>query len=673
MPLHTIPLCSFDYVGDTLSSATFRYDARECLSKNRTKLCYAENKLEIDKNDNKSCYSSNIKINKNSSKDVVINDDNEIGKNIKIRLDKTNKSINKSTEKELSSIEKFIIKENLLELSSNKIEIDMLKGKNLLNMNNIELSKEWKRQLNRDLDYKLDNSNKGVDLDNVSTIKDINIKSNIKLDRVFEQGIDINSNVNVAITRQQILDKTVSTHLDRDKEKRLDVALNNKYVDINITRDIDTKDNILNVNRVAIKEADILTSIYLDRENKKKFLKTINSSLAYKINNFKLDKYSYIDVERDNVRDIIKPIDTKLFYINTLKRISKFNNTLGLNKDTIYRASKYSTVELDKDILNNINKYNVMELDKDKISKIFKSKSNSIESIRSNNIYKEDLLGLNKDEIRIYNEIDIKGLNKSDTNIYIPYELNGLNKLRIDIYNPYATTDLEVIKRWWVLGATSPYDQKIVPYDYNYSNNPLLVNNRIAPYGNLTPQDRHPISFMPYLEENKGIDLSYGVEEINLSIEIMIDMVNIVGMIVQHGASQFANCSGQEAIEFIMEVLLDWLNLDSTIQEMNSKGSREHYLRCYKWIRWEAEKVWFVADKDHTQDRMMGIKYAGMLFANLIDYMKFHHFDIVPLWRNLKYMDIERQFNRIATNGDIITDLDKLKGRRHYFIETQNK
>ncbi len=61
-----------------------------------------------------------------------------------------------------------------------------------------------------------------------------------------------------------------------------------------------------------------------------------------------------------------------------------------------------------------------------------------------------------------------------------------------------------------------------------------------------------------------------------------------------------------------------------------------------------------------------------MLFANLIDYMKYHYFDVVPLWRNLKYMDIERQFNRVATNGDIIKILDKVKGNRHYMIETQN-
>ncbi len=35
-------------------------------------------------------------------------------------------------------------------------------------------------------------------------------------------------------------------------------------------------------------------------------------------------------------------------------------------------------------------------------------------------------------------------------------------------------------------------------------------------------------------------------------------------------------------------------------------------------------------------------------------------------------MDIERNFNRIAQNGDIIKSLNKTKGRRYYYIDTQN-
>ncbi|WP_243143352.1 hypothetical protein [Clostridium estertheticum] len=35
-------------------------------------------------------------------------------------------------------------------------------------------------------------------------------------------------------------------------------------------------------------------------------------------------------------------------------------------------------------------------------------------------------------------------------------------------------------------------------------------------------------------------------------------------------------------------------------------------------------------------------------------------------------MDIERTFDRMATNGDLMKATDKLKGKRNYMIETQN-
>ena len=53
--------------------------------------------------------------------------------------------------------------------------------------------------------------------------------------------------------------------------------------------------------------------------------------------------------------------------------------------------------------------------------------------------------------------------------------------------------------------------------------------------------------------------------------------------------------------------------------------------------------------------------------------MRIHHFNIVPLWRNLRYMDIERQSNRQAINEDLIKPLDKNKGKRHYLLENKMK
>ncbi|WP_142415398.1 hypothetical protein [Hathewaya massiliensis] len=656
MPLHTIPLCSFTYVGDNLSSATFKCDTREDISKNKTKLFYKKNETEINKIDIKSFYGSTNEIDKYSGKDIIINANNEVYKNIEISLDKTNKLISKSTAKELNFIEKEIIKENLSALNCNDVDINMLKAKNLLDTHCLGLFKDVSlKQFVRDSKIELSNSDYTINVENYNKSKYITIEFSTGLDLDFLKGMSINSSINIDVTRKQELTKTSATYLDKNKEKGLGIIKNNRYLDKYTIRSMNIKNNILNVNRVDIKKADILTSIYLDRENEKGLRQITNSNLVYKINNFRLNKYNYTNIEKDNIKNIVKSIDTKLFYTNTLKRISKINNILELNKDTIIRLSKCDSI--------NLNKHKIIE--------IFKNNSNSLQKYMSfKNIFKGNTLGFNKDELKIDNRIEIKGLNK-EILINKYNELKGLNKFRIDIYLPYTTTDLEVIQRWWVLGAIEPYDKKILPYDYNYLKKALSINRKDREHGWLVEKNKHPISFMPYLEDLQGIDLGYGLEEINLSIEIMIDMVNIVGMIVQHSASQFANASGHESIEFIMEVLLDWLNLDTTVQEMNLKGSREHYLRTYRWIRWEAEKVWFMADKDHTQDKMIGIKYAGMLFANLIDYMKYHHFDIVPLWRNLKYMDIERLFNRTLTNGDLIGSLDKLKSKRHYYIETQ--
>ena len=63
---------------------------------------------------------------------------------------------------------------------------------------------------------------------------------------------------------------------------------------------------------------------------------------------------------------------------------------------------------------------------------------------------------------------------------------------------------------------------------------------------------------------------------------------------------------------------------------------------------------------------------VGTLIANLIGYLKNHEFNLVPLWRNPKAMDIERNFNKVAQNGDLMKVLDKIKGERYYYIETQN-
>lgn len=640
MPLHTIPLCSFSYVGDTLFSTEFAYDTRENINKSKNTLLYEANPQEIEVNHSKLLYKEFGNINKEKER-LLYSEDLEVDKTVQKLLYMKDTEINRETNKALKKNDLEFSENKTYQLKDRDTEINKAKLVNLdanidlgltkpniyqCSRNNLEFIKAKEFVLDKVIKYKeISKENKVIELGRIDT-------SNIDKLSFYNLFIELNQ-MNYSIynkylyaeTDKQIYKEINTIYLDRDKIKNLRMCENPLYnykgIDVPIFLN-----NILSVDNVQGKDIDknvIYKFIYKDYKN----ILTNNSNK---------------NITDITIANISKDKSDRLMYKRIIKNIDLFKIDKLLYKDVLRDISIDKLYKLVyKSDAKNIDLSNTLGLIKSKNIDIVKDNLKFIQNISYRDIYKDNFYGLNQSDIDITKNI-------------------------------YNITDLEVIKRWWVLGATEPTDLKILPIDYDYSKGLLQANRRDRQYGWLTTQDKHPISFMPYLENNMGIDLAYGLNEINLSIEIMIDMVNIVGMIVEHGASQFINASGQEVMEFIMEVLLDWLNLDTTVQEMNVKGSREHYLRAYRWIRWEAEKIWFIADKDHSQDRMMGIKYAGMLFSNLLDYMKNHHFDIVPLWRNIKYMDIERQFSRIATNGDIMKDLNKLKGNRHYSVETQN-
>lgn len=707
MTLHTIPLCTVKYtMGGILATGTFKYHIdRINITKITIKgLCVKDK--EINKLNNKSINNNSIIINKTNTK--IINDNNiRIITQQKKKIVDDNDSINIYKNKEI------LLKENIQ-------LINVLKDKNLEFMFDAEITKEYNNKQfirrNKIGEYQVLN----IEYNTMQFINDnndkcININYSQEMDRKVKEDIDISNNISLQINNISQLINSEMFILNRKPKNGLSEKKENKSIIPQIIRYIDIIQNNITLTFKLIRYIDInniLKSLmYFDDSEKIDIIKE-NKSIKCQINrdvsivknhNFYNKMFKYINmnnnillnkdcknifnehkiftIHKDN-KDIINTNDifklnksNKDIFNNNLKFVNKNKKDIGVNN--LLFLNKFI-----KDIFNNIN---LLYFDKTIIN--IDKNTELILNECCREIYKTKNLLLYNQYINIYKEfyrnIDV---NSIDINKNILLNLKEFYNIYININEQYSLSNqssnilkdnsnviyLEVIKRWWILSATSPTDKKILPYDYNY-NNSLFINDRCQQYGNLIEQSNHPISFMPYLEDDKGIDVNYGLDEIELSIEIMIEMTNIVGMIVQHSASQFANCSGQEAIEFIMEVILKWLNLETTIAEMNLKNSREHYLRTYRWIRWEAEKVWFIADKDHSQDKIMGVKYSGILFSNLIDYIKNHHFDIVPLWRNLKYMDIERQFNnRQVINGDLIKDLDKLKKERHYMIETQN-
>lgn len=678
MPLHKIPLCSFNYVGETLSGTTFKYDISESINKNQAKLFYKKERKEIIKLDNRLAYSSDIKINKDMKSKEVINTDIDIyagarkelnksylgiNKNGYIKLNDVCKDICKYEGKDINVIDNYLCKSRVnylrsiikniekktkIFLSKSNSIVDVIGYKNLVGLRINKLDKNIEMQVEILSYFKILKHNTMFDILNVNSDKGIKICSSTnldkykhkKLDKILNKDFDIYNEFKLLFSEFYCIKRNNLSDLDIDKDR---------FIEVNSLKQITLIDIPYNVIRCNIRNLSLINNYYIYKKTIEQIDKNKNGCLVHKTNNMKLNKYMYLILNRYNNKNILRYLDDRLFYISKSRIMGKMQS-LGLTKDIKRNIFVDLRRKLDREVNIRIVKEYTTHLNR-----------NTIREIYNTSFYKS----LNLFERNIYSRIIAKSLNKPNINIYTPCVEKSLNKSNISIYTPYKTEFLEVTKRWWVLGDTSPYDQKILPHDYNYLKKPLSINRRDREYGWLVDQDKHPISFMPYLENHKGVDLNYGLDEIKLSIEIMLDMVNIIGMIIQHGANQFVNASGQESIEFIMELLIEWLNLDSTVQEMNIKGSREHYLRCYRWVRWEAEKVWFMADKDHSQDKMAGLKYAGMLLASLIDYMKYHHFSLVPIYRNLKNLDIERTL----FNTSVITD--KSKGKRHYYIENK--
>jgi hypothetical protein len=311
-----------------------------------------------------------------------------------------------------------------------------------------------------------------------------------------------------------------------------------------------------------------------------------------------------------------------------------------------------------------------------------------------------------------------KAIQKLDIQkIYLPGpDLFLTSSVIMEMSKGLKRIDLQITKRFWVVSPDLGEDRMIIPPDYDYESLPLLGNPalgylqlQLPNIGDYTEQskyqeaydqvikkallalehplvgvfdktpymyrsilyDAHPnsIKFNPYIAFD---DNFMGWYEMPVAINIIVEMVNLVGLIVNHYASQFCYCSGQEAMWFIMEMLQDWLYMDSTQAELIATGSTEHYYRTYRWIRWEAEKVFFNCDT--VKGRFMGVKYAAELFGNLVQYVNQHHYNPSILWPDLSKMDYWRnQSNKPGSSpaNDFKRIPDKIKPKEHSNLDTQ--
>lgn len=491
---------------------------------------------------------------------------------------------------------------------------------------------------------------------------------------------------------------TPSKYLSNRRLPLIDKILNTKMISV---------ENLCNIYRTnATKICKILNLKSVDKINKAQMLRILNITNIFKNPIVK-------GAKRLAQVNIVKPFKTQM--------LKRFNYVIT-DKVNVMKSTKDITITNIKKKISNILVNDVTITPIWKRATAYSTKDVTITPI----IYKQPIyiqpdvirpIWIRKDAVTLNREVAVPILIKESLSVnrfqlidvakntkYYPLEKDQLEV----ISEINKTNFLEITKRWWVIPAGNEVDMKILPVDYDYKQYPLLGNSLLGqPYmrvdyslkdEDLSQQDYinqliknmeiayynkhkttplykakpqlyeyHPTSpeINPYAV---GDDRMGGLYEIPLAINIMVEMVNLVGLIVQHEGTQLCYCTGKEAMWFILEALRRWMYLDSTLEQMNNLGVLEHYQRCYRWIRWEAEKVFFNCDYDTT--RFMGIKYAGELFSNLILYLKNHHFNVVPIWKPLKVMDWQRA-NSKDPSKDIIIKLDKIKGPRHLNIETQ--
>lgn len=389
----------------------------------------------------------------------------------------------------------------------------------------------------------------------------------------------------------------------------------------------------------------------------------------------------------------ISNINNSLKYINT-QEITYANNTLngelkptielfitGLIYKLIFKHSLNSfnenqSIILNLEIISEILKSVANKIfNKDKERNVYKSMGiNIVKNPNSLDIEKQELLekqdfSINKDENlcidKIFDNIVIDkvfGLNKFKDKIYCERLITNLIKEKPELYIEKDEQSLKMYKRGWFLRSIAPTDLLIVPKeDYPYNDYPAVVEAFYEDwdvyYWHHEKTDslkKHPIPF--------GTDL--GIEHIEVSIEIIVDMVNIVLMLWSKFYYAFQQFHGVGAIKSMIQVIYNWLMLETSIEEMKTKGSYDDYIKVYRFFRWEAEKMVHKAKSDYS---FGGNYWIEKYIEELFDYLLKHHFNKVPLFKCIIKMDFMRDILR-DPQGNIDFVLDKIKGMRFYNI-----
>lgn len=608
MPLHTIPLCDFKYTRDIYSGATFKYDAEAQIFKTgNMKSLNGDVVRKIKKNNGKLLgQNSIININKKHNK-LLRKFDYDFWK-YKFKLLKTevrNIDVNVSIEMDDSSnINVNIESSNKLVYSNNSIEFDLEKDKNL---------KEFRN--------KYINKNNPFIYCNSQNLKLNLIENNVYVNKLSEKLMDKDNSIKSILPyRIRFIDRSLEKYFDRVYFIQA-FLYKNKFYERYRLRDI-SKSVYKFMYRSMLKNMDYGNN------------NTFNLA-RYAVRDI-FDNYRVIDIAKITTNDIMKTNIPKLLRKNASRGLSKTVNHYNmLDRISIEYAFKIFCKLLDRHSEKKIYLKHGLSLSRKSLLDVNK--------VFYKNIYNMSFINIYRQIEKFFIDTSITTIFRNNSNYSLANAFNK-NLYKEDNHGKF----INIIKRWWWMNSTDPRDSLIIP-NKDFSYNQELLNNVDYEYLRLTS---HPIGW------GNAWGTDFNVPTHSVSIEIILDLVNILIMIWHDNLQGWLCCSGKESMQFIMELLYNWYTLET------SKPNLDYY-RAYRWIRWEAEKVYFL-------NLNTGLQAIGVLIANLIAYLKNHHFNTVPLWRNPKAMDIERNFNRIAQNGDIIESLNKTKSRRYYYIDTQN-
>lgn len=651
MPLHRIPLCDFKYAGDIYSGATFKYETSIKIIKIRQRWLSRQklNKFKIHKGLNKSLFKSAANVFKHNKRYLY-----------KSPYEITSKEYPKELKTKIKEINKdykiYLKRENISLVKSMHVEMER-RGILIDKEANVYLETEYLNFI----------KNNTLQLEGSDIFINIEVPKNIQNDMYKEIYVDAYKSL------QGIKDKVINIEKNMSLMRSCQNGIYKKYI-------------LITCSTRHVEDINLLKDVFVEKLRSRESLrseteKQISPERVININRIAVTRYAKKDLSKHmNILDLQHAV-----YRNALKNVikdykinmlSKFNSR-RINKSKVAKmACKISDIDISRFIRNVcMYRYSYRNAFKDvnyllhkiNIVPIFKNNfSKSVKKDTRRDIYYNIATMLSRDKVANINKVfDIYLNNMKFISIYRQIEKALLNVSIINIFKneSYSLSIgssrgiykegnhnkfINIVKRWWWLNPTEPKDSIIIPNkDFHY--NQELLNNLYYEY---LRYNNHPI------EWGTGWGIDWNIPAYAVSIEIMLDIVNILIMVWHDNVQGWLCCSGKESMQFIMELLYDWYTLGT------SKPNADYY-RAYRWIRWEVEKVYFL-------NLDTGLQAVGVFIANIIEYLKNHEFNLVPLWRNPKAMDIERNFNRVARNGDLMKTLDKVKGKRYYYIEMEN-